>query len=667
MIGVYWQVRSHPFVRYDDLAYVADNPHVRAGFTVENVKWAFTSREQANWHPLTWLSHMLDCQLFGPDEAGCHHLVNLLLHAVNAALLYFVLARITGTFWRASLVAALFALHPLQVESVAWIAQRKTLLSTLFGLLCLHAYVAHCRRRGYWWYVVSLLMLVLGLMAKPMLVTIPMLLLVLDHWPLKRVSGVSRELAVPVGQRSPSPNPSPRGRGMGFGALVAEKIPMLLVVVVVSAVTFLVQHGGGAVGSVPFGHRLATIVTAYVRYVGKTFWPANLAVLYPNHPDMWHAGQVGGAIALLLAVSAVVFVLRRRRYLTVGWLWFAGTLVPVIGIVQIGEHSMADRYMYVPFVGLLIMVVWGAADFCGRHERARLAIAVAAAAWVVACGCLTAVQAGTWRDSETLFRHAIAVTAGNHSLHKMLGDVLRRRGRADEAVEHYGQALQIKYDFADAHTNLGAVLHDDGRFDEALHHLRRAVRLDPRLFEAHVNLGITLHAQGQTDNAAAHYATALQLAPDNADAHYNLGVLQHQLERLDDAIRSYEQALRAHPTDAEAHNNLGVALSAQGRDQRAIGHFRQALALNDQHTEAHYNLGNTLSGLGRVEKAIVHYEAALRLDPESFQTHANLAVALETLERWEDAIDHWRTAVRLNPENDALRTGLAGAEAMSGR
>jgi hypothetical protein len=419
------------FINMDDDVYVYENPRVLKGLTIEGVRWAFTAFHISNWHPLTWLSHMTDVTIFGNDARG-HHLVNILLHSLNTSLLFLSLFRMTAALWRSALVAALFALHPLHIESVAWIAERKDVLSGLFFMLVLLAYEWYVRRGGRRRYLLVALFLALGLMAKPMLVTVPFLLLLLDLWPLGRTAW-----AAPAGGGEGSP--------VSPGRLLWEKVPLLALALVSSGITFLAQRAGGAIKTLEFigtDLRLANVAVSYVAYIGKTLWPLSLSMYYPFPPEMPPGWKVGGAVLVTAAVTAAAVFLRRRPYFLVGWLWYLGMLVPVIGLVQVGDQAMADRYAYLPLTGLFVMAVWGSAELL-RGRRRRWSVGAAAGVLLILTP-LAARQAGYWKDSITLFSHALSVAPGSHIIHNNLANSLVRAGRTNEAITHYREALREK-------------------------------------------------------------------------------------------------------------------------------------------------------------------------------------------------------------------------------
>ncbi len=492
--ALYARTGRFSFLHYDDDRYVTDNPVVRAGLSWRGVTWAFTTLDVSNWHPLTWLSHMVDVQLFGLN-AGAHHLINAFLHAVNATLLFLVLRRMTGAHWRSAVVAALFAVHPLRVESVAWISERKDLLSSLFGLLMLGAYARCAERPGTWRYVLVVAAFTASLLAKPMWVTAPFLLLLLDVWPLRRVLGWT---AAPGAGPAPSAPVSP-------WRAAAEKLPLVALSLGSAAVTIVAQdRGGSLVGlGLPFATRLQNAVVSYASYLLKSIWPVDLAAFYPypiGGPSPW---QVAGATALLSVLTA--FVVWRRRgepWLIVGWLWFLGTLVPVIGIVQVGMQSMADRYTYLPSMGLLVAAVWSAGELAGQSRWRRQTAVAGAMAAVIVLGAVTFRQIGFWSDQVSLFQHTVAATGPNPRAQLFLAQGLGAEGRFAEAVAHAAESSRLDPLNARAHKNLGYFLYRTGRIDDAIAALERAIALDPSYAEAHGNLAIAYGKKGLLDAAA---------------------------------------------------------------------------------------------------------------------------------------------------------------------
>ena len=562
---VYWQVRNHEFINYDDNVYVTDNPQVQKGLTLENLGWAFTSTQAGNWHPLTWFSHMLDCQLYGLNPKG-HHLTNLLFHTANMVLLFLALKWMTGALWRSALVAALFGLHPLHVESVAWVAERKDVLSTLFWLLAILAYANYVNRPGIKRYLLIVISFALGLMVKPMLVTFPFVLLLLDYWPLGRFNFSPVRVVDEV--RAPKSKVASSDKST-MVKLIWEKVPLLLLSTVASAITFWVQNSAGALSSldtVPFKLRMANAVVSYLAYISKMVWPFDLAVFYP-HPGnglpLWKGWAAG---VFLVAVSAmIVRFTSRYQYLLVGWLWYLGTLVPVIGLVQVGEQSMADRYTYVPLIGLFIMVVWGVADMVQGWRRGLFVLKASATMLLLIIIVFSWLQASHWQNSIKLFGHALNVTSSNYLAHYSLGNALAQKGNLAEAINHYNQALRIRPYYAEAHNNLGNALALGGSLGEAIVHYRVALRIQPAYAEAHRNLGVALDRQGQHLKAIQHYAEALRISPNDAQSHNNLGVALAEQGRLKQAVTHFKEALRIKPSFSEARRNIEHGLKLMGK------------------------------------------------------------------------------------------------------
>ncbi len=556
---------GNDFVNYDDPLYVTDNPHVRDGLSGQNIAWAFTSTEALNWHPLTWISLQLDAQIYGTRAWG-YHLTNLLLHAANTVVLFLALRRLTGALWRPALAAALFALHPLHVESVAWIAERKDVLSTFFGMLCLLAYGHYVQRPGPWRYLLVAAFLALGLMAKPMLVTLPFVLLLLDYWPLGRLFA-----------RGGAPSGSWRW-------IVLEKVPLLALAGVSAVLTVYAQQRGGAIETLttlPFGVRLANAVVSYVRYLGLTLWPAGLAPFYPHPQDSLPAWQVSGAAALLIALSAGALALARRcPYLIVGWLWYLGTLVPVIGLVQAGEQALADRYTYVPLIGLFLAAAWGAGDLAGWQPIRRGMLTAAAASVLLACAVLSWKQAGVWHDSRSLWEHALRVTPDNHVARNNLGvALLANGGDLAEAEHHLRAALQLKPDYARPCASLALILDQQGRLEEALDYYRETLRLEPRLVGTRVSYGVALCRSGRVDEGMEQFREAIRIDPEYPDAHYQLAYALARQKRFAEALPYCRECVRLDPHSARYRLGLALVLWRTGERDEAQQQYRLAQQL----------------------------------------------------------------------------------------
>ena len=546
-LAAYWQVQNHDFVNYDDSLYVTKNRHVQAGLTWEGVTWAFTSGHASNWHPLTWLSHMLDCEIFGLNPKG-HHINNLLFHVANTLLLFLVLRWMTGAFWRPAIVAALFALHPLHVESVAWVAERKDVLSTFFWLLTMFSYVWYVKSPGVKRYSLVVLAFALGLMAKPMLVTLPFVLLLLDYWPLRR-------LATDKVKKN--------------WELVREKLPLFALAAASCIITFLVQQHGPAVQSleqISLQSRIANALVSYASYIVKIIWPSHLAVYYPHPMDSLLAWQVVGAVFLLVCISIVFFrESERHPYLIVGCLWFLGTLVPVIGIVQVGGQAMADRYTYVPLIGLSICIAWGIASMVAKWTNPKTVLSISTVLVLSVLSICTWLQVRHWRNSITLFEHALTVTANNQLAHNQLGFALSKEGRTKEAIEHYLQALRITPQYVNAHINLGNAFKVQGKLDKAADQYRKALRFVPNQLTAKNNLGIVLAMQGNVEESISLFSQVPRIDPGNVRAHNNMGIALAKQGKFDKAIHHFSEALRIDPESASAQKNLQKVLERQAK------------------------------------------------------------------------------------------------------
>ena len=570
-IAAYLPALGNGFV-FDDSEYVVTNRFLHQSFP-RVLTWAFTAFYSANWHPLTWLSHYADVALFGLKPRG-HHLVNILLHAANAVLLLRLLRATTGALWRSALVAGLFALHPLHVESVAWVSARKDLLSGFFFLLTLSAYARYAARPSWQRYAPPLCLFALGLMAKPMLVTVPFVLLLVDGWPLGRW------------RRAPAGT-----AGSGTLALLAEKLPYLALSAASCVVTVYAQRAWGAIKDVRLDTQLANIPVAYAGYLAKTVWPAGLAFFYPLPVAGIPWWKTAGSLALLLALTAcVVRFGHRRRWLAVGWLWYLGMLVPVVGFVKVGLQSMADRYTYLPLIGPFIIVAWSAGELAGRRRGAPRILAAAAALGHAAFGILASVQAGYWRSDATLSSHALAVTTDNWMAHNNLALEVYRQGRVEEALAHVEQALSANRWFPEAWYSKGLILSERRRTGEALSAFEHALALNPEFIEARMGRAIALAALSRPEEALAEYQAVLARDPEHEVARVNLANILDDLGRSDEAIAQYREALRRDPRSELAHYNLGVVFKKVGRWPEARSEFEETLRLDPGHQQARYNL-----------------------------------------------------------------------------
>jgi tetratricopeptide (TPR) repeat protein len=626
---------GYQFLNVDDDEYVTTNPRVQAGLTRASLWWALTAYHSHNWHPLTWMSLQLDWQLYGNKPLG-YHVTNVLIHTANTVLLFFVLRKLTGALWRSATVAAFFAVHPLHVESVAWVAERKDVLSTLFWLMTLWAYAAYTVRPGWSRYLLTLVLFALGLMAKPMLVTLPCVLLLLDYWPLGRWDtghGGIRPLLV-SGLRP-----------------IGEKLPFFALVGGASVLTLQAQQDiMQPLNFLPMSYRLANVPVAYLAYIGKMFWPMHLTVYYPHLGPSLSLGVAVTAAGLLLVLTALtLWQARRRPYLAVGWLWYLGTLVPVIGLVQVGRQAYADRYTYIPLIGLFLLLAWGTYDLLGRRLARRTA-AAAGGGLLAACLLLTWRQLPTWRDDETLWHHAMTVIPSGIA-HQGMAKAWEKQGKIDKARREYLEAVRSDPNFL-AHNDMGVFLARHGWSDEALEHFAQALALFPDYAKGHFNMGQILLNQGKLDEAQQHLAEAVRLDPDFATGHYYLGLVLERQGKFREAEVELAQALRGNPGSANARYHLGVVAECQGRSQEAAICFRSALKVDPKHVEAHTSLGALLARDGQRAEGQAHLLAALSGDPGNGRARFNLGLVLELDEEFVEACQRFAAVIAADP-NDA--------------
>ncbi|MBC8433687.1 MAG: tetratricopeptide repeat protein [Desulfobacterales bacterium] len=583
--AVYGQITNFDFVGYDDEVYITDNQHVQAGLTFKGIQWAFSTYHAGNWHPLTWLSHMLDCEIYGLNPRG-HHLTNLLLHLANTLLLFFIFMRMTGALWRSAFVAALFALHPLHVESVAWMAERKDVLSTFGGMLSLLAYQYYVKQPLFTNYLLVIFFLSLGLMAKPMLVTLPFVFLLLDFWPLRRCLYDTDRLWKDGKEISRV--------GHNITRLVLEKVPLLIPVFISSVLTYMAEHNEGTIGTLKSFSIIARVENAFVSYVSyifKTVWPLNLSSFYP-HPAValpwWHT--LGAAMVVVGLSFWAARVSKEYPYVFVGWFWYLGTLVPVIGLIQIGRQAMADRYTYIPLIGIFLIIAWGGADLFKRLNFRKTALAVSSAVVLSALTTLTFFQIGHWENAVTLFQHAVRVDNNNGLAHNNLGVAYVQRGKFDKAVFHYKEALRVyPYDLVTI-LNLGRALSNQGERDEAAHYYQKGLRIKPDSADAHNALAVLLTDKGNLDEALLHCNEALRINPQSPDAHYNLGNLLIKQGRMKEAGLHFAEAIKINPNYAKGYNSIGFIMARQGKLQKALVFFSKAVQIDPNYTQARKNL-----------------------------------------------------------------------------
>ena len=639
--AVYVRVGGFDFVDYDDPFYVTRNPQVLAGLTLDGVKWAFTTMHAGNWIPLVWLSLMLDRSVFGIG-AGGFHLVNVALHIVNTVLLFWVLKRYSKSLWPSFFVAALFGLHPLHVESVAWVTERKDVLSTLFWMLTMLAYARYVERRTAGRYITVCVTFALGLMAKSMLVTLPLVLLLMDYWPLKRLW------------------PEEKKNGFAVGRLLLEKLPLAIMSVLVCVVTVVAQKSGGSVAKisvVPLGQRIGNSLVSYCQYLIKTFWPVDLAVFYPYPVNQLVGWKVAAAFALLLAITIVVILLWRRRYLLVGWLWYLGTLLPVIGFVQVGAQAMADRYTYIPLTGIFIMLAWLAGDIVAQRRLRQAIAGVIGAAILGVLGVMTFVQAGCWRDTMSLFTHCAAVTPDNVVVREYLGIGFAGKGNAEAALREFKEALRFEPTDIRTFYNIGNMLVLLGRTDEAIEYYNRVLEGKPGDPDTCIALASTRIIKGETGLALDSYREGLKYHPENTVLRGELAIALLQMNRLDEAITELEQVVKI-KADSTTYCNLGIAWTQKGRLSRAMECYAKSIQLKPDNAKARYNLGNAYFAQNMPEKAIAEYRAAIRVMPDYVRAYDMLAIVLIQTGKIEEAIATYEQALKIDPADKNARIGL---------
>jgi len=627
-LAVFMPVSRCDFISFDDPQYITANPKVSGGLSVENSRWAFTTGHASNWHPITWLSHMVDCEIFGINPGG-HHITNLLLHIINTLLLFALLKKVTGKVWQSGFVAALFALHPMHVESVAWISERKDVLSTMFWLLATAGYIRYARKSSALWYIVTMLLFALGLMAKPMLVTLPFVFLLLDYWPLERfrTKNIHEESV----------------ESKGLYGLIIEKVPFFILSAGSSVVTFMVQLSGGAVEKMdvtPLKFRFANSIVAYTKYIGKMFWPTDLAIFYPHPGKSLPLWQVGTSFLLLVTVSVLIIRYKDKyKYLPVGWLWYLGTLVPVIGMVQVGAQAMADRYSYVPFIGLFIIVSWLVPELLQKWKNRNILLGITSAVILCVLSVLTYFQVGYWQNSRILFEHTLKVTENNHIALSHVAESLRKDGRLDEAIELNRKGLQIQ----------------------------------PGYFFAHIGLGRAFMEKKQFDKAIVHFTSALKERPDDFNILSCLGIAYGQRGDLDKAVVYFQKAVEVKPDSTQALDNLGHALARQGKFDESLVYLQKTVELDpDAHT-SRYHLARVLAKKGKLKQSVEHYKNALQLKPDWPEVNNNLAWILVIYNQSEihnpaEAIKYAEIACKItNYNNPAFLDTLAACYGSAGQ
>jgi tetratricopeptide (TPR) repeat protein len=719
-IIAFQQVSQCDFINYDDDIYVTENIHIRDGITTQAIRWAFTTGYAANWHPVTWMSHMLDVQLFGLKPRW-HHLTNLLFHIANTLLIFFIFHRMTKAPWKSAFVAALFALHPLHVQSVAWVSERKDVLSTFFWMLATVAYIHYVEHRtedgrqrsedGEKWtgilrfpssvfrYLAVFIFFALGLMAKPVLVTLPFTLLLLDYWPLQRFeqkkqaqeirteaskqgagtpasAGVTSSRRKSGGKRGPLSADERKGEsgkkrtGQGMveeekpaahknqwalvRPLLLEKIPLLALAALSCIVTYFAQKKGGAVVSfegIPTGVRIANAWVSYIIYIGKTIWPNNLAVFYP-HPGLRPLWQVLGAVLFLGAVTfAVIRTAKRFPYLAMGWLWFAGTLVPVIGIVQVGVQAMADRYTYIPLIGLFVMAAWGIPELLKKWRYRKEALFALSALILPCFFIVTWSQVGYWRNSIALFDYALRVTSHNVLIQRARGSVYDKMGNYTKAIEDYDRAIEINPKYAEAYNDRGITYGKLGNYRRAIEDYDRAIEIYPKYASAYLNRGAAYSELGNQGQAISDYDRGVEFDPENADAYDSRGAAYAKLGDHRKAISDYDRAIEINPKHAGAYNGRGAAYYKLGNRNQALSDYDRAIEISPEYAEAYYNRGVLCQGLGKYRQAIENYNTAIEIAPENAEAYIDRGVAYGKLGDYRQAISDFAMAIEINPKH----------------
>jgi tetratricopeptide (TPR) repeat protein len=699
---VYGRILGNGFINYDDIQYITENNHIKSGINWESIKWALSSVELYYWQPLTWLSHMLDWSLF-KGNAGGHHLISLLLHIGSVLLLFFFLNKTTKNLWPSAFAAALFALHPLRVESVAWAAERKDVLSMFFGLASIYAYACYAEDYKISRYILCLVLFTLSLMAKPMLVTLPFVLLLLDYWPLGRWQKALSPVEAPVASNEIAKKKQNKNRkvdyikekkiyesikssGHSISRLLWEKAPFIFLTIVSSIVTLWGQNKFGVVVSMenlPFSARVQNAVISYVSYLGKTFWPVNLAVFYPYEHSfpLWQI--LTSCLILIVITIVVIYAVKKLPFLFVGWLWYLGTLVPVNGLVQVAGQAKADRFTYLPSVGIAVMLAWGIPSLI-KNEAIRKNILLPAGMFVlVILSALTWQECGYWKNSTTLFSRALQVTKDNFQAHNNFGLALFAEGKFEEAIfhyneairlkpdslpyynkanaynelgqyqraiENYNQAIKMKPDYADAYNNRGIVYNKLNQQQFAIEDYNEAIRLQPDLAEPYNNRGNAYNYLGQNQRAIENYNKAIHLKPDYAEAYNNRGSAYNKLDRYQLALDDFNKAILLKPDFADAYSNRGAGYNKLGKYQLALDNFNKAIRLKPDFADAYSNRGFVYIKLGLQQLAIKDYNEAIRLRPNLAEAYFNRGNTYNYLGQNQQAIEYYNKAIRIKPD-----------------
>jgi tetratricopeptide (TPR) repeat protein len=638
-LSVFWPVTQNEFLIYDDEDYILENRFVSKGWTKDGFIWAFNSKLHGHWHPLTWLSHMTDVQLFGLDSKA-HHLMNLLFHTASVLLLFRVLNRMTGTIWQSAFAAAVFAFHPLNVESVAWAAERKNVLSTLLWMLTLMTYVRYSEQPGLLRYLLTLSLFAMGMMSKVMIITLPCVLLLLDYWPLCRLRW--GQSCGPVHDRF---------QKTSFLKLLLEKIPFFALGLITALLTlYLIYSGRGVRAGTSYlrENYVGINLVSYVEYLYKMFWPKDLTISYlaPYKAVLWQA--VGSGILLAIITLFAFWMVRRMPPLLVGWLWYLGTLVPVLRVFTRAPLAIADRYMYIPMIGILLMVSWGVPELIGRWRRRTFFLGPLACAVIAVCITLTWSQLRYWQDSVSLFRHTLAIIPDHSLAHTNLGVALKRKGMLDEAISHFEKALKKRPDFDKALVNLAATLNQQGKTQEAIPFYEKAVQIKPNHPELHNDLGLALYRQGRIREATDHFLEAVSLNPRSSKIQNNVGMAYARDGEFSKAMVHFQEAVRLDPDFADAHNNMGNVFAEVGKIDDAVQAYEKALEINPSFVGARLNLGLTFLHQGKTDDAIVQFIRLIMEEPDLDLARFHLGRAYLTKGDREAALQVYEVLIRKN-------------------
>lgn len=650
---------DNQFISYDDPGYITKNEHIRSGISIETIIWSFQSTEQSNWHPLTWISHALDCTLFGLDPKY-HHAMNLLLHLLSSIILFIVLRQATHAPWESAFVALIFAIHPLHVESVAWAAERKDVLCGLFWMLTLGTYMKYRQSPSIGKYIATLCVFTLGLLAKPMIVTLPFVLILLDYWlqhPLSLQNKITR-----------------KERKTDLTFLIKSirgKIPFFILSFASSVITYIVQKQGGSMAEseiLSVYVRIENAIVSYARYIWKALFPTDLTIFYPHPESSLAAWQVGGVALLIIVITIFVWKQRAKHpYLMVGWFWFIGTLVPVIGLVQVGLQAMADRYMYIPIIGLSIMVAWGVPTFVNRLPVKRYFLIMIFIITIIPMVIMTREQVEKWKDSFTLFEHSLAVTSNNHIAYNNLGVALTDSGKYSKAISYLREALRIRPNEILIHSNLARALLSQGEFREALDHYKWILKRIPTDPSFHIRIADLLADEGNIEEAIKHYLEAIRIDPTDPYMFCSLGELYAEQGNFDFAKQQCLSALKLKPNFSKAHNVLGIIAGKQQQYDEAIKEFLEAIRCDSTNADAYNDIGILYERIGKDTEAFEMYKTAVRFNPSHINAHFNLGTILARQEKFDEAEIHWKIVIDIHPKSNDARLNLGKLYAMQGK